>query len=89
VRSFCQENDRNLAVRRNPVSDCADGVAIRPGGVPARLGGEEFLYCYQARDVRRLVIDHLTKQQFNQLGSTSETILAQLIPTGERPPWGD
>ncbi len=44
VRTFCQENDRDLAVRRNPVSDCADGVAIRPGGVPARLGGEEFLY---------------------------------------------
>src|SRR5271166_3210297 len=40
---FCQENDRDLAVRRNPVSDCADGVANRPGGVPARPGGE-FLY---------------------------------------------
>ena len=44
VRSFCQENDRDLGVRRSPVSDCADGVAIRRGGVPARLGGEEFLY---------------------------------------------
>jgi len=28
---------------------------------------------HQARDVRRLVIDHLTKQQFKQLGRTSET----------------
>jgi len=39
--------------------------------------------------VRRLVIDPLTKQQLNQLGRLSETILAQLIPTGERPPWSD
>jgi hypothetical protein len=39
--------------------------------------------------VRRLVIDPLTKQQLNQLGRASETILAQLIPTGERPPWRD
>jgi hypothetical protein len=50
VKSFCQENDRDLGVRRNPVSDCADGVAIRRGGVPAKPdwpdwpGGEEFLY---------------------------------------------
>jgi hypothetical protein len=36
--------------------------------------------------VRRLVIDPLTKQ-LNQ--RVSETILAQLIPTGERPPWWD
>ena len=35
--------------------------------------------------VRRLVIDPLTKQQLNQLGRASETILAQLIPTAERP----
>jgi DNA-binding MarR family transcriptional regulator len=39
--------------------------------------------------VRRLVIEKLTKQQLNQLGRMSETILAQLIPTGERPPWSD
>jgi DNA-binding MarR family transcriptional regulator len=39
--------------------------------------------------VRRLVIDTLTKQQLTQLGRVSETILAQLIPTGERPPWRD
>jgi hypothetical protein len=38
VRSFCQEIDRNLAVRRNPVSNRADDVAIRHGGAPARLG---------------------------------------------------
>jgi DNA-binding MarR family transcriptional regulator len=37
--------------------------------------------------VRRLVIDPLTKQQLIQLGRASETILTQLIPTGERPPW--
>lgn len=44
VRSFCQENDRNLAAGQNPVSDCADDVVIRRDGVPAGLGGEEFLY---------------------------------------------
>jgi hypothetical protein len=53
VRTFCQENDRDLAVRRNPISECADGVAIRPGGVPARLGGEEFLYMRSRAAVRR------------------------------------
>jgi DNA-binding MarR family transcriptional regulator len=37
--------------------------------------------------VRRLVIDPLTTQQLNQLGRMSETILAQLIPPGELPPW--
>jgi len=37
--------------------------------------------------VRRLVIDPLTKQQLMQLGRASETILSQLIPTGERQPW--
>jgi hypothetical protein len=30
--------DRDLAVRRNPVSDCADGVAIGGGVVPVRVG---------------------------------------------------
>jgi DNA-binding MarR family transcriptional regulator len=39
--------------------------------------------------VRRLVIDPLTNQQLNQLGRISETILAQLIPIGEQPPWPD
>jgi DNA-binding MarR family transcriptional regulator len=36
--------------------------------------------------VRRLVIDPLTKQQLNQLGRVSETILTELNPTSERPP---
>jgi hypothetical protein len=39
--------------------------------------------------VRRLVIGPLTNQQLNQLGRISETILAQLIPTGEQPAWPD
>lgn len=42
-----------------------------------------------AETVRRLVIDPLTKQQLNQLRRLSETILAQLTPPGERPPWQD
>jgi hypothetical protein len=40
-----------FGVMANPVSDCADDVVICRGGVlagPAGLGGEEFLYCYQA-----------------------------------------
>jgi hypothetical protein len=44
VRTFCQENDRDRVLGRNPVSDCADGVAIGLVGVPVSLGGEEFLY---------------------------------------------
>ena len=35
--------------------------------------------------VRRLVIDALTKQQSNQLGRVSGSILAQLNAPGERP----
>jgi hypothetical protein len=34
--------------------------------------------------VRRLVIDWLTKQQLNQLGRASETILTELHPTSDR-----
>lgn len=39
--------------------------------------------------VRRLVIDPLTKQQLNQLGRVSETILTELNATSERPPRQD
>jgi hypothetical protein len=37
MRIFCQENDRDLAVRRNPVSDCADDVVIHRSRVLVRL----------------------------------------------------
>ena len=39
--------------------------------------------------VRRLVIDPLTKQQLNQLGRVSETILTELNAASERPPGQD
>jgi 2,3-dihydroxybenzoate decarboxylase len=39
VRAFCQENDCDRGGRRNPVSDCAGGVAIRRDGLPATLLG--------------------------------------------------
>jgi hypothetical protein len=39
--------------------------------------------------VRRLVIDRLTKQQLSELGRVSETVLAELNATNERPPQQD
>jgi DNA-binding MarR family transcriptional regulator len=39
--------------------------------------------------VRRLIIDPLTKQQLNELGRISETVLAELNSTTERPPQQD
>jgi hypothetical protein len=36
-----------------------------------------------------LVIDPLTKQQLNQLGRVSETILTELNAASERPPGQD
>jgi DNA-binding MarR family transcriptional regulator len=39
--------------------------------------------------VRRLVIDRLTKEQLSELGRVSETVLAELNATNERPPRQD
>jgi hypothetical protein len=38
VGGFCQDNDHDFGVRRNPVSDSADGVAVRRGGCAGRAG---------------------------------------------------
>jgi hypothetical protein len=58
LRNFCQENDRDLAVRPNPISDYADDVVIGRGRVLVRLcwsgwTRKEFLWMGSSRRARR------------------------------------
>jgi RND superfamily putative drug exporter len=48
VRTSCQENDRDVGVRRNPVSDCVGASVVKKR--PPGLVGAEFHYWYQERN---------------------------------------